>query len=54
MHEFNCENCKKICNNINGGDCEIEKDGAKKRVCANCSEKLQKKGWREVSRARSL
>lgn len=54
MHEFNCDNCKKLCNNISGGDCVVERQDEKKRVCAKCSEKLQKKGWKETSRARSL
>lgn len=51
---FTCEQCKKPCNNIHGGDCVVKKDKKTKRVCAKCAEKLKKKGWTEISRARKI
>jgi ribosome-binding protein aMBF1 (putative translation factor) len=52
MLSFQCAKCKKLSNNIFGGQCVIEKDGVQLEVCVKCSEKLQKKGWKEISRAR--
>lgn len=55
MHEFNCQECHKLCNNINGGDCRVQgPNGETKRVCVNCAEKLKAKGWQETTRARGL
>jgi ribosome-binding protein aMBF1 (putative translation factor) len=52
MNSFTCSKCQKLSNNILGGECIVEKDGAQLRVCTKCSEKLQNKGWKEISRAR--
>lgn len=52
MNSFTCSKCQKLSNNVSGGECIVEKDGAQLRVCAKCSEKLQNKGWKEISRAR--
>ena len=38
----------------NGGDCAITKNGVKRRVCVDCAKLLQKEGWKEICRARSL